>query len=403
MKFRYLPALLFLAIITTCVEIDISVPSFPDISTYLGVNASLIQQTITFNFLGYFLGALLYGPLSEAYGRRRVLIYGHALIFIGALGCFLADNIHFLLVSRFIQGLGASAPVVLVFTIIAEAYEQNYALKLYGLINAGLATLMAIAPILGGFINQLVGWRGNYGSVVLLSGLTLILLILLLPETLSNRNKLNLKTVCKTYLNLCTSQQFMTASLVPSILFAAYMSYIGISAFLYTKTFNLSLSGYLSNQAIIITTFAFISYNANTILAKIGYRKALNFSFFTLLSSVVLLIYLGYINTTSFLPVTLSLSLFSLGFALCYPIIFQKSLEYFPELRGSASSLIMGVRAILVTVITGITSFYYNGTVLSMSIPISLTIMISSILMMRMLFEKSKPAQELHNETDLSS
>nr|WP_237349961.1 MFS transporter [Wolbachia endosymbiont of Cylisticus convexus] len=177
-----LPFLLILSLIAKFIEIDISIPSFPDIVRYFNVSEGTIQLTIAYNFLGFCIGGLFFGPLSECYGRRRIMIIGNTFLLIGAVGCVVAPSVFYLLISRFIQGIGVSTSVV-VFAIIADSYKGDKAVKFIGIMNSVLTVVMAIAPVLGSFINEIVGWRGNYASVAILCLISWVLLLFLLPET----------------------------------------------------------------------------------------------------------------------------------------------------------------------------------------------------------------------------
>ncbi|WP_254229636.1 MULTISPECIES: MFS transporter [Wolbachia] len=187
-----LPFLLILSLIAKFIEIDISVPSFPDIVRYFNVPEGTIQLTIAYNFLGVCIGGLFFGPLSECYGRRRMMIIGNTLLLIGAVGCVFALSVSWLLISRFIQGIGVSTSVV-VFAIIADSYKGNEAVKFIGIMNSIITVLIAIAPVLGSFINKIVGWRGNYASVAILCFISWVLLLFLLPETKKDRDIFSLK------------------------------------------------------------------------------------------------------------------------------------------------------------------------------------------------------------------
>ncbi|WP_255453541.1 MFS transporter [Wolbachia endosymbiont of Atemnus politus] len=112
------------------IEIGISVPSFPDIVRYFDVSEGRIQLTIAYNFLGFCIGGLFLGPLSECYGRRRIMIIGNTLLLIGAVGCVFSPSVFWLLISRFIQGTGVSTSVV-VFAIVADSYKGDEAVKFY--------------------------------------------------------------------------------------------------------------------------------------------------------------------------------------------------------------------------------------------------------------------------------
>lgn len=81
------PALYIIALTACCIEIDISVPSFPNLVVYFNTTESLAQHTVSINFLGFFISALVAGPLADAYGRRPIMIIGNAILMIGAIGC----------------------------------------------------------------------------------------------------------------------------------------------------------------------------------------------------------------------------------------------------------------------------------------------------------------------------
>ena len=236
--------LLILSIIACCIEVEISVPGFPEMARYFEVSDSLIQLTIAYNFLGFCLAGLFYGPLSESFGRRKIMIIGNAFLLTGAAGCVFAPGFDWLLFSRFIQGIGASTSAVVAFAMIADVYQGEKAAKLIGIMNSILTTLMAVAPVAGGFINKAVGWRGNYGAVAVICLISWILLLLLLPETKKDPQAFDLKKVMKDYRRLLSCGKFITFSVVPSLLYSTYMSFVACGSFLYMETFDLSIMAY---------------------------------------------------------------------------------------------------------------------------------------------------------------
>ena len=379
MRYKCLPVLFLFSLISTCIEVDISVPGFPQIADFFGVGEGVIQSTITYNFLGYCLAALFYGPLSDCFGRRKVMLIGNALLSIGAIGCFYAPSIQLLLISRFIQGIGASTSVVLVFTMIADLYQGEKAMKLIGTMNAALSIIMAGAPILGGLINQAIGWRGNYGSVALFSLLTWVLLFWMLPESRQQFDRFSMQKVMGDYKKLITSTKFITASMIPSLLFAAYMAYIAASAFLYIGTFGLSTLGFVVHQAIIVSSFAITSLYVGKIIPVFGPNKTVRNGVALCCMSILTFILLSIQQIASPYVTTVLMSLFGIGFAICYPIVFSNSLSIFPALQGAASSLIMSVRALLVAIFTGVTSTVYNGQPITVALSVSMGVFFAAL------------------------
>ncbi|MCP9962850.1 MFS transporter [Streptomyces somaliensis] len=355
---RFLPALLVVALIGTIIELDMSVPSFPDIARALDASESAVQLTVTYNFFGYCLGALAHGPLSDRFGRRGVMLAGNAVMLVGALGCAVAPTIEFLLVSRFVQGVGASTSVVLVFVIIADVYEGDRMLRMFGLTNAAMSTFMTAAPALGGLVNRTLGWRGNYAVVFAVTLVSLVLMVLFLPETKTERAGVSARRVAGDYRRLLRSGEFVAASLVPSLLFAAYMVFITASSFLYTDTFGLSTPAFAGHLLVVVASFAVTSLLAVRITALLGGPgRTVACGLAAAVAGVALLLVLG----DGPVPTTVSLTLFCVGFAAVYPVVFGRSLQVLPELQGAASSLNMSGRALLVTLFTGVASSLFTG------------------------------------------
>ncbi|MDX5526963.1 MAG: MFS transporter, partial [Wolbachia endosymbiont of Andrena nigroaenea] len=264
-----LPFLLILSLIAKFIEIDISVPSFPDMVHYFNVSEGTIQLTIAYNFPGFCIGGLFFGPLSECYGRRRIMIIGNTLLLIGAVGCVFAPSIFWFSISRFVQGIGVSTSVV-VFAIVADSYKGDEAVKFIGIMNSVLTVVMAIAPVLGSFINEIVGWRGNDATVAILCLISWVLLLFLLRETKKDRDAFSLKKIMKDYRKLLSSPRFVTLSLMSSLFSAAYMSFITCGPFLYMETFGLSSTIYALHQGAIVGCLSLISLFAGKILQKLG-------------------------------------------------------------------------------------------------------------------------------------
>ncbi|WP_265014568.1 multidrug effflux MFS transporter [Wolbachia endosymbiont (group B) of Camptogramma bilineatum] len=383
-----LPFLLILSLIAKFIEIDISVPSFPDMVRYFNVSEGTIQLTIAYNFLGFCIGGLFFGPLSECYGRRRIMIIGNTLLLIGAVGCVFAPSVFSLLISRFIQGIGASTSVV-VFAIVADSYQGDKAIKFIGIMNSVLTVVMAIAPVLGSFINEIVGWRGNYATVAILCLISWVLLLFLLPETKKDRDIFSFKKMMKDYRKLLSSPRFVTLSLVPSLFSAAYMSFITCGPFLYMKTFGLSSTIYALHQGAIVGSFSLISLFSSKILKKLGAIWCIISGTSVGAIGSLLLVILSLIMPHSSYLVTLSMIIFSIGCAICQPVIFNASINVFPEIKGTASSALSFIRAFVMAIFISLTSYVYNGQAINISLLVLSAVALELIFTAYLLFSRS--------------
>ena len=344
-------------------------PSFPDMGNYFNVGDGTIQMTIAYNFLGFCLGAAVYGPLSDAYGHRPIMVWGNAILLIGAMGCVISPSIPFLFCARFIQGCGASASAVVIFAMIADAYPaKDKAAQLVGSMNAVLTILMAAAPIAGGFINEAVGWRGNYSIVALICLISWVCLVFFLPETRNTFESLRFNKIKKDYQQLLSNRLFISASLVPSLSYAGYLAFITQASFLYIETYELSLMSYVLHQCIIVLVFSITSLFSGSLIQKLGARsciiKGVSLSGLSALGMVLV----GLLAPKSSYLMTFFMSLVGLGGAISYPVIFARSLEIYPDIKGTASSMIMSMRSFLCFAFVALTSYLYNGNPLRIAV-----------------------------------
>lgn len=382
--------LLILAMITPCIKMDILAPCFPDLAKYFHTSEGDTQLLFTITFLGYCFGALLSGPLSDyVYGRRKVIITGYFILLLSSLLCVFVHSVKVFFFLHFLQGLGSSTIIVLVYAIISDIYENNEPVKLIGKLNATIAIGMATAIILGSYLTHLIGWKANYILLVIFSIISILLLVFALPETKKQLTPFNLATVVWNYRALITQPKFIIACLVPSLLYAAYIAYFSASAFLYMKTFGTSVMNYAIQQAIIILSFAFTSMSTGKILHIINQKTMLKLGMAICSISSIWLIISCITFPTAPYSMTLFMSTFCVGFAMSYAIVFSESLNNRATIRATASSIIMCTRAILISIFTSLTACYYNDKSITIALIISLSVVLALVLILK-IFRQNK-------------
>ena len=377
---KILPYLLIIALLNSCIELEISAPSFIDIATYFSVSVAVVGSTITYNLFGFSLASILYGPLSESYGRRRIMLIGNGILTIGAIGCVIASSIDWLLMARFIQGLGAATSAVVVSAIVADVYDSRQSAKLYGIMNAVFTSVMAISPVLGGIINNAIGWRGNYGVVAGICVISWLLLLCLLPETKHKKVKFKLLKIINDYKSLATSRVFLSAALVPNLLYSCYVTFVAIAPFLYMQAFNLSILTYTLHQGVVVAVFAITSLLAGKLFDIFGLKQNIYLGLTAIILGSTCMLF-----TNSVYALTIFMSVFCIGFAIIVLIVFPHSMEIFPEIKGTASSAIICLRYLVCSILTGTASFLYNGRAISLTMLIAFVTFIVCYLVMHLM------------------
>ncbi|MBF8246869.1 MAG: multidrug effflux MFS transporter [Rickettsia sp.] len=386
---KYLPVLLVISLIASSMETDIAIPSFPKIADYFGISGFMVKMTIAINYLGYSISSIIYGPLSESWGRKKVMILGNSIMCIGSLGCSLSPNIYWLLCFRFIQGFGASTSAIIVFAIIADVYVGRQSTKIISRMSAFLYILVAGTPLIGGLINEFFGWRVNYWTIFIISTISTLLLYIALPETKDMKDNFSIKETLQNYKNIFFNKRFILLGVSLSIFYSVYVSFISCASFLYTETFNKTNIIYTSHQTAIILVFSIISMFTINIVNFLGEKKALLHALTLSLFSMLFMYVIAIKNNGQILfieyLVTFSMIIFCAGEAILYPMLFTKALDIIPNQKGIISSSLSAIRSILSSFFVWIMSLFYNGSLLNIAVVLLLQTIILSIFIILIL------------------
>ncbi len=377
---KYFPFLLIFSAVSAAMEIELSLPSFPDIARAFSVSEQVVEGTISINFLGFCLSALFYGPLSDRFGRRPILLLGTLLFLVGSLSCSLSASIEMILVSRFVQGLGAAGSFVVVFTMLSDAYKDNAATHWIGRLNAILTATMALSPILGGYLNVYFGWSSCYTFIAGMTLMQLALLYFYLPETRPGQ-PVQIKGAIKDYMTLISSFRFLQSSLVPTLLAGGYMAFVSVIPFLYRDKLGMSLSEFSWHQAAIIAAFSLVSFYANRIAAYFGDVKSVLFGSLVSVLSITTLLVLSLIeNIPSVYLITPLMCLFAACCAIPFAIVFAASLSVVADKNGPASSLLMSMRTFFCALSVQLAGSLYAGALLSTAAIVTACSVVSLLL-----------------------
>lgn len=177
--------------------IDMYLPALPSIGQSLGASMTAVQMSLLVYFLSLGIGQAIYGPLSDQIGRKPPMYFGLALFIVGSIGCALAPNIQILIISRFFQGSGACAAMVIPPAIVRDLHTGNAAVKLMARLMLVFSVSPLLAPLAGSLLSKWYGWRSVFWVITLLGLSTLAMLVFRFPETqpVAGKNRVNLRTL----------------------------------------------------------------------------------------------------------------------------------------------------------------------------------------------------------------
>lgn len=171
---------------------NIILPAFPDMARELGTSVKDLSATLGTFFVAFAIGQLFVGPLSDRFGRQWLVLSGLIVFVIGSAICILAANLPQLVIGRIVQALGVCATSVLSRAIARDLFEGDALARTLSLIMVAMAAAPGFSPLLGGVLNNLLGWRATFGVVAGLALLLGIHYLMRLGETHRMELRMNL-------------------------------------------------------------------------------------------------------------------------------------------------------------------------------------------------------------------
>ncbi len=224
------------------ISIDMFLPSMPDMADEFHTSKGAVSLAVTLFLLAFAGSQLVYGPASDRFGRRPVLFSGLGLYIAGAALCLGAQSVGVLLVGRVVQGLGGGAGPAIASAIVIDVYKKERALKALAAMTSVTALAPMLAPILGGFLHDVAGWRAVFAVLVCVGcGLTLGY-ALILPETNEQRDPhaLRARGMLRNYRTLWTTPIFAAHAVLMALMFSAQLVFISSSSFVLVDNLGLS-------------------------------------------------------------------------------------------------------------------------------------------------------------------
>lgn len=237
-----LTAFLAWSMALSALGIDLMLPAFGVMREDFGLDpdSTAVAGLVTTYFLGLAVGQLVYGPLSDRYGRRPALYAGYAIYALGALAGAFAPSLGVLLVCRFFWGVGAAGPRVITQAVIRDTYEGDAMARAMSLIMAVFLLVPVVAPTIGDAIVEATGtWRWIFGFCVLAS-MGVAVWANRLPETLrpEHRLELSFRRVGTAARTTITNRQALCYTLAQTALYGGFTAYIGSSEAIFTETYD---------------------------------------------------------------------------------------------------------------------------------------------------------------------
>ncbi|MBX9454821.1 MAG: multidrug effflux MFS transporter [Rhizobium sp.] len=362
--------------------IDMYLPALPEIGRDLGSTASVTQLSLLAFFVSFALAQLVYGPLSDMWGRKLPLYLGITIFAFASIGCAIAPDVETLIAFRFLQGIGGAAGMVIPRAVVRDMHTGVEAARLMSLLMLVFSISPILAPLTGSAVIEFYGWRGVFWAVMAAAFIGLLLLSTQLEETRPEhlRRESSVGAALRGYGMLLRDRNFMTLTSIGGLAITSFMIFLAYSPFVLIEHYGLTPTQYSIAFSINAVSFFTVSQFTGMLGARFGLKRVMRLALSGFaLTMVVMALAMnsglgGFYTLAAFLFV-------GYGFlGLVIPTSAVLALDDHGEIAGTASSLMGTLHFVISGVAMVLVGLVFDGTPYPMISGIALAAVLAFVL-----------------------
>lgn len=356
------PRWLFLVILASLgmvgpFSIDTMFPAFSQMAAEWGVSELALQQVVSVYLLSFAVMSLLHGPLSDALGRKPVIIGGTVLYVAASVGCAVAPSLGVLLFFRAVQGLSAGAGQIISRAMVRDVFSDAQAQRTMSHIAMIFGLAPALAPVVGGALLGIGSWRTIFWFLVVFGVVILALVVFAMPEThpVERRTRFDGRTIAHGLIEVWRKPNGRRLAFAGMFNFAGMFLYIASAQLFVVGLLGLGEQQFWILFVPLISGMVCGSWVSGRLAGRMSGRRLASLGYVISLAAGAVNLGLTLLPATARLPwAVLVLPFYSFGIALAFPILTLAMLEEFPHSRGAASSVQSFVSLLANAAIAGI-------------------------------------------------
>jgi DHA1 family bicyclomycin/chloramphenicol resistance-like MFS transporter len=354
--------------------VDMFLPSMPAMARAFDTPPARVQLTVTLFIFTYAVSQLVFGPFSDRFGRRPMMLSGLVLFTLAGIACLVAPTINVLIAARAVQGFAAGSGPVLGRAVVRDVYERERAARVLAYMASAMAMAPILAPIVGGFLQVGLGWRSVFA---VLTGLGLVLLLPVwagVPETNRRLDAAALapRRMLANYAVLLRNRAYVGYTLVVAFMFAGQFAFISGSAFVLVDIVGVSpdVFGFCFGfVAFGLMTGAFL---AGRITLRLGVNRLIGLGTALGTAAGLLLAVLNWGAAPSVWSIVLPMYGFAVGAGLVMPSAMAGAISPFPHMAGLASAVLGFLQMAASALYAMGVGAWYDGTARPMTVAIAM-------------------------------
>ena len=351
------------------VTTDLYLPALPSLTEGFAAPVSHAQLTLTTLLLAFGISQLAWGPLSDRYGRKPVLLWGLGAYTLASIGCVLAASMPLLIVWRTVQGAAMGAAVMCARAIVRDLYAPVAGARVMSKGLTGLGVIACACAPLGGLLSDVLGWRYALSTLAVFGALSLAVVALRFQETLAVRNPLALRpaSLLAIWLSILRHPTFLTYSALSTASYAGLFTFLATSSFVFIKVLGLSRTEYGLLMLSMGLVYILGTFMCRRLLPRYGVRRSVAIAGVLTLAGGTLMGGLAWAGLHNGWAIMLPFYLFMLAHGVHQPCGQSGTVGPFPHAAGAASALNGFLMMVVAFAVGGWVGTRLDGTVFALT------------------------------------
>jgi DHA1 family bicyclomycin/chloramphenicol resistance-like MFS transporter len=320
--------------------LNLFLPSIPGLARAFDTSFATVQLALTLYLVGLALGPLLYGPLSDRFGRRPILLAGCGLFVVGSILCAIAPAISVLNLGRLLQALGASAGTVVARAGVYDIYGRDRSASALGYVTMVTAVAPAVAPGIGGVLDVWFGWRASFILVLALGAVVLGWAIVAGRETHFTRVKLpGIGAFLRSFGTLLSTRAYLGYALFGALSAGAFFSFLGGAPHLVIDVLQRPPSEYGFYFLAVSVAYMAGNFLAGRLSQRLGTERMIALGFAIMLTAVLMQLVVAFTLPLSSFLVFMPMVITAVGNGASLPNAIAGAVAVHPRLAGAGAGL----------------------------------------------------------------
>ncbi len=343
---------------------DIYLASMPSMTRALSATPEQVQLTLSLYMYGWGATQIFVGPLTDRFGRRPALIAGLVLFVVASLACAASRNIETLIAARVAQAMGMGTVAVVPRAIVRDLYTGEHAARMLSLMGIVLGVAPIVAPIIGSHLHVWFGWQSNFIFVAAYGAIALACVVAAFPETIRARDARATApaVVLANYGSVLRSRSYVGYMLVAAFSSSGLFAFLAGSAFVFVSVIGTGEQGFGFLFAAVMLGNIIGATIGSRLVTRLGIDRMLAYSTSLMLFAGVVLAALAWARVEHPLAIVAPMFLFMVALMTTMPQATAGALSAFPEIAGSAASLLLFCQFVLASTAALIVGVTFDGS-----------------------------------------